>query len=303
MTAEAFAPGKLILAGEHAVVYGHPAIALAVDRGTWVRARRRPGPSGIDASVLRGDDGSETSFPADERLRPALATLLPPDGVGLEICSNLPIGRGMGSSASLAVAAVRALARLRGAEASLQTCIERGFAVERVFHGTPSGLDHTVSARGGALWYRREDGELQVQALALPALRLVVLDSGVAGNTASLVAGVRARRPGVDPLLARIGALVGELRQALLLEDLAASGALIDENHALLQQIGVSSPALDALVSLARAAGALGAKLAGAGGGGVVIALVEEAEPLLHAAREAGVTAFPARISPPLPEP
>ncbi len=172
-----------------------------------------------------------------------------------------------------------------------------------MFHGTPSGLDHTVSARGGALWYRREDGELQVQALALPALRLVVLDSGVAGNTASLVAGVRARRPGVDPLLARIGALVGELRQALLLEDLAASGALIDENHALLQQIGVSSPALDALVSLARAAGALGAKLAGAGGGGVVIALVEEAEPLLHAAREAGVTAFPARISPPLPEP
>lgn len=296
--ASAFAPGKLILAGEHAVVYGHPAIAVAVDRGTWALARRRPGPSGVDRSTLVGDDGEEQPFPEDDRLVPALRTVLPETGVGLEIRTDLPIGRGMGSSASLAVAVVRATAALQGEPADIQTCIARGFAVERVFHGTPSGLDHTVSARGGALWYRRGPEGLELRPLRLPPLALVVLDSGCAGNTASMVAGVRARRPGVDGALERIGALVGELEAALAAGDLQAAGALLDEDHRLLAEIGVSTPDLDRLVSLARGAGALGAKLAGAGGGGVVLALVREAGPLLLAARAHGVRAFSAGLSP-----
>lgn len=301
MSVETFAPGKLILAGEHAVVYGWPAIALAVDRGTWVRASRRPGPSGVDASVVVGADGREHPFPEDDRLGPALAAVLPPEGVGLAIRTDLPVGRGMGSSASLAVATVRALHALEGRAADAETCVRLGFAVERVFHGTPSGLDHTVSALGGALRYRRSDGGLEHARIDLPPLQLVVLDSGVAGDTAALVAGVRARRPGVDPALARIGALVDEL-QALLVEpelDLAAVGALLTEDHRLLAEIGVSTPALDALVALALKSGACGAKLAGAGGGGVVLALVEEAEPLLQAARGQGVSAFPVALSPP----
>lgn len=292
--AEAFAPGKLILAGEHAVVYGYPAIAVAVDRGTRVRARRRPGPSRVEASTLVTPEGAERPFPADDRLEPALATVMPADGVGLALWSNLPIGRGMGSSASLAVAAVRALGTLAGQPADLQTCITRGFAVERLFHGTPSGLDHTVSARGGVNWYRRAgpDGALELRQLAPRPLSLVVLDSGSAGNTAELVAGVRARRPGVDPLLERIGALVGELESALAGDDLGSIGALLTENHRLLAQIGVSSPMLDELVALALSAGAVGAKLAGAGGGGVVFALVREPEPVLRAAHQRDISAF-----------
>lgn len=297
-----WAPGKLILVGEHAVVYGHPAISMAIDRGTEAIATRRPGPSGLDGSEVVAHDGAISAFPADPRLAPALATVLPPDGVGLRLRSDLPIGRGMGSSASLAVATLRALADLRGATIDAETCISQGFQVERVFHGTPSGLDHTVATRGGALRYRRCETGLDLSPLSLPSLRLVVLDSGVPGDTAQMVAGVRALKPGVDPILESIGALV-ERVSALLTDpagpDLGTVGAALTENHALLRQIGVSTPELDRLVGLALAQGALGAKLAGAGGGGVVIALVSEPEPLLSAAARAGVVAFPVAISPP----
>lgn len=290
--ARAFAPGKLILSGEHAVVYGHPAIALAVDRGTTVHLRPCEGETRLEHSSVQ-----------DLRLFEALAAVLPLRGLAVRIDSDLPVGRGMGSSAALAVALVRARARLEGREADFAECHREGFAVERVFHGTPSGLDHAVSARGGGVLYRRTEEGVRIEPLALPPLRLVVLDSGRAGNTAELVAGVRGRRPGVDPALARMGALTLELARALASGSVAVGG-LLDENHALLQQIGVSTPELDALVDLARGAGARGAKLSGAGGGGVVLALVDEPEPVLAAAARAGVAAFPVAVHPPaLPDP
>ena len=297
--ATAFAPGKLILAGEHAVVYGHLALAVAVDRGTRVRVWRRPGPSGLDV-------GSDLD---DPRLVPALAAILPQEGVGVQIWSDLPIGRGMGSSAALAVALVRALAELEGRCAGHDECVARGFAMERVFHGTPSGLDHTVSSLGGCIAYRRGPGGVEVERVIAPTLSLVVLDSGSAGDTAALVGGVASRRPGIDPVLAEIGALAAEVRALLLAvsdPDEAARqlGPLLFENHRLLQKIGVSTPALDGLVELARDAGATGAKLAGAGGGGVVLALIAgDPAPLLAAAAAQGVNAFPARLAPAQQEP
>ena len=299
-----WAPGKLILVGEHAVVYGHPAISLAIDRGTEAMARRRPGPSGLDRSEVVEHDGQIHAFPADPRLGPALATVLPSEGVGLALRSNLPIGRGMGSSAALAIATLRALADLDASILDPETCISKGFLVERVFHGNPSGLDHTVSSRGGAIRYRRGPDGLSHRPLCLSALRLVVLDSGAPGDTAVMVAGVASRRPRVDPALSRIGDLVE--RVAAILEapgapDLAALGEALTENHALLREIGVSTPDLDRLVGLALGAGALGAKLAGAGGGGVVIALVSDPEPLIRAAANAGIVAFSVSLSPPAP--
>ena len=280
-----YAPGKLILTGEHSVVHGHRAVALAVSRGTTVTLHDRPGPSGLmDAPY------------ADERLWPALATLLPPEGVGVQIESNLPVGRGMGSSASLAVALVRALAAREGRVADFEECHRQGFLVERVFHGEPSGIDHAVSALGGAVSYRRGANGPEIKALPTPLLQLAVLDTGVAGNTAALVAGVRARRPAIDPILNRMGALseqiIQQLREAARAPDLLILGELLDENHRLLQQIGVSTPAVDALVLQARAAGARGAKLSGAGGGGVVLALLEEPARVLRVARETGADVF-----------
>lgn len=270
--------GKLILCGEHAVVYGHPALALAIDRGTTVRLVERPGPT------LPTDDTID-----DPRLVTALRAVLPPEGLGVEIRTDLPVGRGMGSSAALAVALVRAEAARLGESLGDHDVFRRAFAVERVFHGNPSGVDQAVSARGGLLRYRRGPPPT-FEALPCPKWRLVVLDSGVAGDTSALVAGVASRRPAVDADLDRIGALAD--RAAGVLDDPERLGPLLVENHALLRAIGVSTPALDALVELALAAGAWGAKLAGAGGGGVVVALARDPERVVRAARDRGVGAF-----------
>ncbi|RME28958.1 MAG: mevalonate kinase [Deltaproteobacteria bacterium] len=283
--AEARAPGKLILFGEHAVVYGHPAVAAAVDRHTTVRLERIAGPTRLLSATVD-----------DARLLPALATVLPPRGIGVHLHTTLPVGRGMGSSAALAVALVRALAALEGRRADVEECVRRGFDIERIFHGTPSGLDHTVSALGGAVRYVRGQPPAPIPVAVLP---LVVLDTEIAGDTDALVAGVRARRPAVDADLAAIGALVDAMVPALARGDLATIGAGMNENQQRLRRIGVSSDAVDALVDLARRAGAAGAKLAGAGGGGVVIAVAPDPAPVLAAAARRGVPAFAVEIRSP----
>lgn len=287
--ARAHAPGKLILAGEHAVVYGHPALAIAVDRGTTVTLRRRPGPTRLGRSAVR-----------DPRVLPGLLTVLPADGLEIDIESDLPVGRGMGSSAALAVAVVRAHAALEGVPLDFETTHARAFGPERHFHGDPSGVDHAVSALGGGVRYSKTPNGPDIHPLRLPPLELVVVDSGAPGDTASLVAGVRARRPGVDPSLRRIGALVDALQRALSRGAPGPElGAMLTENHRLLAEIGVSTPTLDGIVAACIGAGAHGAKLAGAGGGGVVLALVDDARPVLQAMQAAGWAAFRVGVAPP----
>ena len=213
--------------------------------------------------------------------------------LGVQLQTTLPIGRGMGSSAALAIALIRARADLEGRTADFAECHRDGFVIERIFHGNPSGVDHTVSAMGGGVRYRRGQ---PIRPLALPPLTLVVMDTGVAGDTAQMVAGVAAL-PDCSVRLARIGAVTEAVADALSGPP-SKLGALLVENHRLLQEIGVSTPALDALVDAALAAGAYGAKLAGAGGGGVALALVADPVPVLSAARALGAQAFVAGVSP-----
>ncbi len=280
------ASGKLILSGEHAVVYGHQAVAVSVDRSTTVTLRRRPGATRIERSVLR-----------DERLRAAVAAVLPGEGLGVSIETDLPVGRGMGSSAALAIALIRARAGLEGREADFGELLEDGFKVERVFHGDPSGVDHTVAALGSAVRYRATRPSPEIVPMGMPPMQLVVLDSGLTGDTRRLVSAVAARRPGIDPVLERIGALTDELVELLEMSAPAeVVGHLLTENHGLLRDIGVSTPNLDRLVDFALRAGAHGAKLAGAGGGGVVIALVDDPALLLLAAGKAGVPALAVHV-------
>lgn len=271
MTSSGVAPGKIILSGEHAVVYGYRAVAAAVSLGTTVTLRERPGPSGIEESDVR-----------DDRLWPALATIVPAEGLGVSIRSDLPVGCGMGSSAALAVATLRALAAREGRVAPFAELFERAFLVERVFHGTPSGVDHAVSALGGVVLYRREGPEIAPLPLPSP-LHLVVADTGSPGDTATMVAGVRARGP--HAALRRIGA-VAEMVSATLQRG-GDPGPLFRENHRLLRQIGVSTPALDHLCLTLEEAGSTGAKLAGAGGGGVAMGVVrpDTEDAVLAAAR------------------
>jgi len=287
--AQARAPGKLILAGEHAVVYGHPAIAIAVDRGTTVTLHADTGPTRLGRCAVR-----------DDRVLPGLLTVLPGEGLRVDIDSDLPVGRGMGSSAALSVAVVRAHAALRGEPLDFRTTHARAFGPERHFHGDPSGVDHAVSALGGGVRYVKRPAGPVITPLDLPDLQLVVVDSGSAGDTGALVAGVRARRPGIDPLLDRIGSLVDALETGLRSGASPSDlGAILDENHSLLRQIGVSTPSLDAIVHTCRTAGAHGAKLAGAGGGGVVLALVDDPAPVLGAVAAAGWSAFSVGAAPP----
>ncbi len=277
------APGKLILAGEHAVVYGYRAVAAAVSLRTTVTLTARPGPSRIERSAIQ-----------DARVWPALATLLPPGGLGVSIASTLPVGCGMGSSAALAVATIRALAAMEGREASFDECFSRGFLPERVLHGNPSGVDHAVSALERVVLYRREGPDIVPLTLPTPLL-LVVADTGAPGDTAAMVAGVRDRAP--HALLRSIGAVAemvsGRLQRG---ED---PGPLLTENHRLLRLIGASTPALDQACATMEEAGATGAKLAGAGGGGVAIAVVtaETGAQVRAAAERAGFRTFAVQVS------
>jgi mevalonate kinase len=284
-TLRASARGKVILFGEHAVVYGHPALAAAVDLETRVELRESVGPRSVEAPLL------------DERLQRVLDLVLP-NGTDLVVETDLPVGRGMGSSASLSLALVRAAAAWTGESPDEEQLLERSLALEAVFHGRPSGVDSMVVLRGGLLRFRRsEDGRLEVRSLTCPPLHLVALDTGRAGDTASLVDSVARRRPGVDPCLAAIGRLVEAA--AASLSDAGLLGACMDENHALLRALGVSTPEIEALRSFAREHGALGAKLSGAGGGGIVLALLptpDARERLVEEALKHGIMAMPINL-------
>jgi mevalonate kinase len=272
------APGKLILFGEHAVVWGWPALAAAVDLATRVELLPT-GVSRIDADFI------------DARLVEAVDRFVPA-GLTIRIRSALPVGRGMGSSAAFSVALVRALAALVQETPSIEDLCSRSLDVDRVFHGTPSGVDTTVAARGGLLRFRKGP-PVEIGPVACPMpLPLVVLDSGSAGDTAAMVARVREGRPGLDPVIRRLGEAVDPAIASL--GDPEALGACMDAFHAMLQTLGVSTPRLDAIAAFAREHGALGAKLSGAGGGGVVVALVRpgDQERLAREAHAAGIEAL-----------
>lgn len=276
MIRKGWGAGKLILAGEHAVVYGYPAVAFAVDLGTTATLRRYPGRTHVE------------KFEHDADLRKAVVCLLGETGWKVELDTTLPIGRGMGSSAALAVAINRALHD----DITDDALFDAAMPVERLFHANPSGLDVAVSVSGGCIRYTKGPPK-KLLPLPSPSWELVVMDTGKAGNTGKLVSGVGARRPGIDPQLERIGALVDEAITAM--DDLPTLGALLTENHRLLGEIGVSTPELDDLVDLALSRGAHGAKLSGAGGGGVVMALVDTPDRLLNACYERRIEAWSCR--------
>ena len=119
------APGKLILSGEHSVVYGHPAVAAAIDMWMTVELHRVKGPFQTNLN--------------DPRIKMGLTQVLPTEGLRATISSDLPIGRGLGSSAALSIASLRAWAGLKGENISFETLYREGFKIETVFHGNPSG--------------------------------------------------------------------------------------------------------------------------------------------------------------------
>lgn len=280
---ESSAPGKVILVGEHSVVYGQPAIAVPLS-GLRCRAQVERAAPGSGLLLVAADleehlplrqAPSEHPLALIARLTLAHLRCSEPDAV-LTIHSDLPIAAGLGSGAAVSVAAVRALVGFLGRAVPAETISALVYEVEKLHHGTPSGIDNTVIAWERPVFFIR--GQAPEVLTAGAALPLLIADSGVAAVTREAVLGVRQRREAdparYDALFDRIGALVRAARLALEQQDLPALGFLLDENHALLGEMGVSTPQLEMLVGAARQAGAWGAKLTGSGMGGNIIALV-----------------------------
>jgi len=285
------ANGKVILLGEHAVVYGVPAIAAGIERGAEASARPAP------ASSLR--IGERRAAPGeDSDLARAFAALLEALGaseLAVEASLELPPGSGLGASAALGVAIARAVLASRGAEPSPARVLAAAAAWEGVYHGNPSGVDAAAAAHDGCLWFDKEHG---VQPITLG--RELVLAIGLAGPPASTklmvegVARLRERRPAVvDKALEGIRALVQNAKLCLEAGDLPGLGSLMNYNQMLLSGLFVSTEGIERCCGLARDAGALGAKLTGAGGGGAVIALCDgDSQPILAAWRKEGIDCF-----------
>jgi mevalonate kinase len=298
------ARGKVILFGEHAVVYGVPAIAVGIERGARASARSlASGPSTLRVRdydvIVRGDDDATPlarAFQGVLRVTRDAGVAVGP--VEVEAEAELPPGGGLGCSAALGVAVARAL----DPGAAGEVIAERAGAWEEVFHGNPSGVDAAVSALGGCVLFERgASGQPStVTRIRVPGVvHLCVGNTGQASSTRSMVEAVaqlRERRPAITRrAFDAIDTLVKSARIAIEAADRRAVGQLLDLNQTLLSGLFVSTPEIEQMCGTARANGALGAKLTGAGGGGCVVALVDHPDAgarVLAAWREHGFDGF-----------
>ena len=283
----AHAPAKVILFGEHAVVYGRPAIAVPVTE-VQASASVEPAAPGQGVTIIAPDlerrvvlrEAAEDE-PLASIVRLTLARIKAdrdPD-LNITVTSTIPVARGMGSGAAVSTAIVRALSQHFDHWLASRAISDLVFQTEILYHGTPSGIDNTVISFEKPVYFLKDEG-WEVFWVGEPLL-LAIADTGVSSSTREVVADLR-RRYEADsaryaPRLDRIGEVAAAARHAIEQGQGEALGQLMDENHALLQQLGVSCPELDRLVAVARNAGALGAKMSGAGWGGNMIALVTEA--------------------------
>ncbi len=280
------ASGKIILFGEHAVVYGRPAIAVPV---TQVRATATvtDAPAGSGCTLVAQDLGEAVRLAdagADHPLALVLRLALDAAGIAREpdwrvvLTSDIPIASGLGSGAAISAALVRAALTHAGQPAPPETVSRLVYRSEELFHGTPSGIDNTVIAYERPVWFVK--GQPPESFAVGQPFTLAIADSGIPSPTKESVGDVRraweADPAGYEAIFSRIADVVHGARRAIRDGNLAAIGALMNVNQQRLEALGVSSAELEKLIEAARGAGALGAKLSGGGRGGNVIALVDE---------------------------
>lgn len=274
---------KTILLGEHSVVYGRPAIAFPI-RSLSLRATATftddenylatPFHSGSVADQPRGNDPLEKKL-AETAFRNATQQLqLTARKMNVSVDGYIPPARGLGSSAAVAGAIIKAIADLHKKKLSPAEQFELIQSVERVAHGTPSGLDVYATSTEVPIWFQNGSAK-PLQVLRDPPL--LIADTGLSGHTAEAVAIVRSKlekKPGqVQKLFDDIASLTEEAGSALTRAEFETLGELMNKNHEILQYLGVSDHRLETLITAARNAGAAGAKLTGGGLGGCIVVL------------------------------
>jgi len=295
----ASAPGKIILFGEHAVVYGRPALAVPVtqvhadveiaDRdsaGVWIDA------PDIDLYSELNTLSSDHPIAAVIHNLFFLSRISPFPNLNIHITSTIPVASGLGSGAAVTVALTRALSQHINYPMDNEQINAFAYEIEKIHHGTPSGIDNTVVTYAKPVYFVK--GQTIETFHAAQPFTIVIGNTGVSAPTKESVGDVRklweANRAKWEKVFDDVGTIANAARDAIERGKRKDLGALMNQNHALLQELTVSSPELDRLVSAAISAGALGAKMSGGGRGGNMIALVkpEPAEEVAHALLETG---------------
>jgi mevalonate kinase len=276
--------GKVILFGEHFVVHGVPGIVSAVDSTTDAEVRKTANGIAIvdERKGAKGYAEEKKTQQLESIDRILRAMEIEPKTVSFSIWlgGNLPGFSGLGASAASSVAIARAMAKELGKKLPDERINKIAYEAEKAYAGTPSGIDNTAATYGGLLWFKKNmsGGPNTIEKLRIrKPVEIIIGSTGIVANTKAMVEGVAERKKRNPEKYNRLFKQAEELafkgRKALEELDLKKVGALMNENHRLLQEIEVSCKELDYLVNLARKQGALGAKLTGGGGGGCMTAL------------------------------
>lgn len=290
-TAVSHAHSKLILVGEHAVVYGKPAIAVPFPLKVRSIVEESHGPVMIETAMYTGP---MDSLPVKMEgisacIKETLQYLNKPfEGLRFRVDSSIPLGRGLGSSAAIAAAIVRSLFSFYEQKLSQKDLFHLVQIAETYAHGNPSGIDMAAVSSECPIWFQK--GKVIVQINNVKPLYMVAADTGRMGDTHTAVGNVRKKyvlEPDkIQKSLNEIEKIVKAAKDALLKGDMQLLGDLMDRNQRELMTLGVSDKGLNELIETAKKAGALGAKLTGGGLGGCIIALAQSLENAEEIAQE-----------------
>ncbi|WP_138420056.1 mevalonate kinase [Aquibacillus sediminis] len=273
------AHSKLILIGEHSVVYGKPAIALPFPMvEVTATIEKKEGTVLLNSKYYQGpiEHIPEKMQGIAACIKETFQRLQQPcEDITIHLHSTIPIGRGLGSSAAIALAIVRSLYAYFGQDVSKEELLALVHIAETYAHGNPSGIDMAAACSDYPIWF--EKGR-QIESLFIGApFHLIVADSGRVGDTHTAVEGIREKYHkdyvSTEQAITKLGACTEQAKTALFNGKAEILGKILNEAHSLLTSLGVSDDGLNEMVSIARKAGALGAKLTGGGRGGCIIAL------------------------------